>query len=370
MIHRTNKKYTCSIRNFHKVSQDLCRLKESRYGNINVMRKLSLFVSAQLSILLLLGGFLAARAQSTDYTTRIPVGTVQMYAGPAYPDISTGWIPADGREVAIADFPELYEVIGCYYGCIGGPDVFSVPNLLSRAPVMAGDSGGLMTARTIGEIFGEEIHYLTVEELPPHSHTITDPGHSHTITDPGHSHIIVNRSGVATNRHSGVGGANPSNAENPAGTTSSGTANTTTNAATGITMGNATTGITVGSTGDGNGLVMWQPSYALNFMIWGGIPASAPEDIVITVVVVFPTHTPTPTLTPTLTPTTGPSPTPTATASPTGAPGYQTSYTVGGQEVLLDYTVRPVDSISVAIWTIIAALIVVFMWLYFRRTPS
>lgn len=334
------------------------------------MRKLSLFVSAQLSILLLLGGFLAVRAQTADYTTHIPVGAVQMYAGPSYPDISTGWIPADGRAVLIADFPELYDLFGCYYGCTAGPDYFSVPNLISRAPVMAGYDGGLLTARTVGDYFGSEFHTLTTVELPAHNHGITDPGHSHGITDPGHTHIIINRSGVATNRHSGVGGANPSNAENAPGTTNSGTANTTTNTTTGITVSSATTGITTNNTGSGTAFSMWQPSYALNFMVWGGIPSAPADDIVITVVVVFPTHTLTPTPTPTLTPTTGPSPTPTATATATGAPGYQTSYTVGDQEVLLDYTVRPVDSISVAIWTIIAALIVVFMWLYFRRTPS
>lgn len=329
------------------------------------MRKLSVFVSIQLSVLLLLGGLLAVQAQATDYTTRIPVGTIQMYAGPVYPDISTGWIPTDGRYLDIADWPELWEVIGCYYFCDEGVGIFAVPQLIGQVPVMAGDDAddGLLTPRVIGEAFGAEQHSLTVLEMPSHNHGITDPGHIHSITDPGHTHRVPKES-VTVN--AGV------NVAQPAARTDNVTAPhiTTNSSTTGISINSATTGITVNNTGSGDFFDLWQPSYALNFMIWGGLPASAPEDIVITVVVVFPTHTPTPTLTPTLTPTTGPSPTPTATPTATGAPGHQTSYTVGGQEVLMDYTVRPGDAFIGGTLFFIAGLFLICMIWYVKRKPA
>jgi microcystin-dependent protein len=327
------------------------------------MRKLSIFISAQLSILLLLGGILAVQAQATDYTTRIPVGTIQMYAGEAYPDISTGWIPADGREVEVDDFPELFLAIGCYYGgdCA---TTFNVPNLIGRVPVMAGlDVGSGLTERIFGESFGEEFHTLTVGELPAHSHGITDPGHIHSITDPGHTHRVPKESATI---NAGVNVAQPAaRNDNPAAPHI-----TTNSSTTGITINSATTGITADNTGGDEAFPMWQPSLALNFMIWGGFPSDPAGDIVITVVVVFPTHTPTPTLTPTLTPTTGPSPTPTATASPTGAPGNVTSYTVGGQEVVMDYTVYPGDAFIGGTLFFIAGLFLICMIWYVKRKTA
>lgn len=327
------------------------------------MRKLSLFISAQLTIALLLGGILAVQAQSTDYTTRLPVGTVQLYSGVSYPDISTGWIPADGRELEIEDFPELFSVTGCVYGgdCV---DTFNVPNLIGRVPVMAGaDPLGSLTAFSLGQAFGEESHYLTVAELPAHDHTVTDPGHSHSITDPGHTHRVPKES-VTVN--AGVNVAQPAartdNAAAPHITTNSST--------TGITIDSSTTGITVDATGGDQPFQLWQPSLALNFMIWGGIPNEAAGEVVITVVVVFPTHTPTPTLTPSLTPTEGPSPTPTATATPTGQPGNITSYTVGGQEVVMDYTVRPGDAFIGGTMFFIAGLILICMIWYVKRKTA
>jgi microcystin-dependent protein len=35
---------------------------------------------------------------------------------------------------------------------------------------------------TRGSIGGEEAHQLTVNEMPTHSHSVTDPGHSHSLT--------------------------------------------------------------------------------------------------------------------------------------------------------------------------------------------
>lgn len=293
-------------------------------------------------MVLLLGGILAVRAQTTDYTTRVPVGTLQMFVVDI-PDISTGWIPADGRALDPLDFPELYDMLGCYYGC---EDLnFRVPNLISRVPVGAGADCAppCLTGRDLGEFWGDETHTLTVGELPAHNHGVTDPGHVHTIrigTGAGLTGLAVGTTTIS----------------NP-------TANRD-------ALNSATTGISIQNTGGGGAFNMWQPSLAVNFAIWGGIPAAPADDIVITVVVVFPTHTLTPTPTPTLTPTTGPSPTPTATATATGAPGHQTSYTVGGQEVLMDYTVRPGDGFIGGTLFFIAGLLLICMIWYVKRKAA
>ncbi|MGA8079974.1 MAG: hypothetical protein WB868_21570 [Xanthobacteraceae bacterium] len=51
--------------------------------------------------------------------------------------------------------------------------------LMGRAIGIAGSGAGL-TARALGQTFGEENHLLAVSEMPSHTHGITDPGHSHT----------------------------------------------------------------------------------------------------------------------------------------------------------------------------------------------
>ena len=49
---------------------------------------------------------------------------------------------------------------------------FRIPDLRGRSPLGAGEGDGL-TARTLGEIGGEEEHVLTVSEMPSHTHSST-----------------------------------------------------------------------------------------------------------------------------------------------------------------------------------------------------
>ena len=66
-----------------------------------------------------------------DLRKLAPVGTISMYAGHCVPD---GWLFCSGEEVCIAEYEELYDVIGDLYGgaCEGK---FRIPNLRGRVPV-------------------------------------------------------------------------------------------------------------------------------------------------------------------------------------------------------------------------------------------
>lgn len=55
----------------------------------------------------------------------------------------------------------------------------NLPLALGRALAIAGTGTGL-TARVLGNALGEEKHTIAANELPAHSHTITDPGHVHS----------------------------------------------------------------------------------------------------------------------------------------------------------------------------------------------
>ncbi|MBL4702686.1 MAG: hypothetical protein JKX85_15685 [Phycisphaeraceae bacterium] len=52
--------------------------------------------------------------------------------------------------------------------------VVAVPDMRGRTPVGAGTGAGL-TARTAGEVIGEEDHLLTESEMPSHNHTMAYP---------------------------------------------------------------------------------------------------------------------------------------------------------------------------------------------------
>ncbi|HSS99924.1 MAG TPA: tail fiber protein [Terriglobales bacterium] len=275
-----------------------------------------------------------------DYRTFMEVGAIEMHAGTA----GTGWLVCDGSAVSRTTYARLFSVIGISFGNGDGTTTFNLPDLRGRAPIGSGTGPGL-TARSVGQPLGNETHTLTVTEMPSHNHGVTDPGHTHVIE---HSNGVV---GGGVMRWSG----NLTGQLNPNGNTLS-----------------STTGITINNTGGGAAFGIMDPSLVVNYYIWAGTVAMpaivAEETIVITVVVVFPTHTPTPTPTSTITPTPGATPTPTATASPTVSTSV--SYSVGSQAVMMDYTVRPGDAMTVAVLVVIAVILLVLSYMYFKRSGS
>jgi len=99
------------------------------------------------------------------------IGEIIAYAGDTPP--YANWFVCNGDSLLIADFPDLYAVIGITYGAADFTH-FNLPDLQGRAPIGAGTGSGL-SSRTLGEYLGEETHVLTINELAAHVH---DTGNS------------------------------------------------------------------------------------------------------------------------------------------------------------------------------------------------
>jgi microcystin-dependent protein len=85
-------------------------------------------------------------------------------------NIANTWAPVTGGRgaSAAADFSGLKPM--------------ALTRFLGRTLGIAGVSAGAgLTARSLGQYLGEEVHQLTVAEMPSHNHALTDPGHAHAI---------------------------------------------------------------------------------------------------------------------------------------------------------------------------------------------
>lgn len=102
------------------------------------------------------------------------IGEIVEYAGDTSP--KPEWLVCDGSEVLIADYPDLYVVVGDKFGT-ASTDHFKLPDFRRRAPSGA-SAGGSVPALAVGTQYGAEEHTLTVGELAAHNHT--DSGHQHT----------------------------------------------------------------------------------------------------------------------------------------------------------------------------------------------
>jgi microcystin-dependent protein len=90
-----------------------------------------------------------------------------------------GWLKCDGRSLNRVEYRFLFEMVGTAFGN-DDDETFKLPDSRGRVIGTIGAGSGL-TVRTLGEVVGEENHTLTVNQLPPHSHTgTTDLNGSHT----------------------------------------------------------------------------------------------------------------------------------------------------------------------------------------------
>jgi len=98
----------------------------------------------------------------------VPVATILPFAGSVPP---AGFMICDGAELLAAEHADLFTAIGTTYGVGQAAGSFKLPDLRGCAPIGAGQGDGL-TDRVIGAADGEEMHQLTIDEMPSHNHGV------------------------------------------------------------------------------------------------------------------------------------------------------------------------------------------------------
>jgi microcystin-dependent protein len=173
-----------------------------------------------------------------------PVGAVTLYAGQAN-NLPAGWLLCDGSLYSSTSYAELFSVIGITYG--SAPDQFAVPDLRNKFSLGANTSN-------IGTTGGSSSITLTTDQLPSHSHTLTNGVASVSSVDAGHTHSVTAVNGRSFN---GIAGSNQwiPNQESPTTTSTS--------------YASITSTITGSTDGTGSGAVVdvTPPYLALNYII-------------------------------------------------------------------------------------------------------
>lgn len=120
------------------------------------------------------GGNSQASAKAALGITDIPAGALMPFAGTSEP---SGWFFCDGRWLAVASYPALFDAIGFTYGGDSSAN-FALPDMRGRVPAGRDNMGGTTAGRlntlastTLGAAGGAQTHQLSVTEMPAHAHT-------------------------------------------------------------------------------------------------------------------------------------------------------------------------------------------------------
>lgn len=105
----------------------------------------------------------------------VPTGVVVPFTSSAVP---SGWLLCAGQNVSRTTYATLFGLLGTYYGGGDGSTTFTLPDLRGRVVAGLDNMGGASANRlvnviaggTLGAAGGADIHTLSWNEMPPHTH--------------------------------------------------------------------------------------------------------------------------------------------------------------------------------------------------------
>lgn len=112
------------------------------------------------------------------------IGMIKLFVGNFAP---VNFLLCQGQALQINQYQALYTIIGTQYGG-DGRTTFNLPDLRGRMAIGAGNGPGL-TPRIPAKSGGEETVTLTINTIPPHSHTYNALSGNREATSPANNYL-------------------------------------------------------------------------------------------------------------------------------------------------------------------------------------
>lgn len=153
-----------------------------------MMSKLKRTKAALTAISTLSVAFVAVDAGQAKADDTPFIGEMMLTAANYCP---TGWLPAYGQVLNIADYVAVFPLFGTTFGG-DGLKTFAMPDLRGRAPVHTGTGVDLMPVKW-GQQQGSETVQLSEANLPSHTHTVMGAKTDASTTSPSYAYLAKNR---------------------------------------------------------------------------------------------------------------------------------------------------------------------------------
>jgi microcystin-dependent protein len=100
-----------------------------------------------------------------------------------------GWTNCDGQLLSISSNTALFSLLGTIYGG-DGRTTFGIPDMKGRFLMHPGNGPGL-SSHNLGQRGGSETINLTLDNLPNHSHTISNANLTSSIFTSEYSNVVL-----------------------------------------------------------------------------------------------------------------------------------------------------------------------------------